>query len=90
MNKEIYEIYRACRLCGVGAGYKMPIIQSIIDLNDQEVELKHKIRECLQIEVLITFIKGLQGLILLALIYTCTIFPYAYFSLTHCTCKCLV
>ncbi|KAJ8706644.1 hypothetical protein PYW07_012722 [Mythimna separata] len=51
-DKEmIYEIYRACRLCGAGAGYKMPIIQNVVDVDDTEVELKQKVRECVQIEV---------------------------------------
>ncbi|CAG9790495.1 unnamed protein product [Diatraea saccharalis] len=48
---SIYEIYRACRLCGAGAGYKMPIIQNVIDIDGEEVDLKQKIRECVQIEV---------------------------------------
>lgn len=47
----IYELYRACRLCGGGAGYKMPIIQNIIDFEEADVNLKQKIRECVQIEV---------------------------------------
>lgn len=47
----IYEIYRACRLCGAGAGYKMPIIQNVVDLDDSDVELKQKVRDCVQIEV---------------------------------------
>ncbi|XP_022835125.1 uncharacterized protein LOC111362649 [Spodoptera litura] len=50
-KQTIYEIYRACRLCGAGAGYKMPIIQNVIDLGDSEVELRQKVRECVQIEV---------------------------------------
>ncbi|XP_026747886.1 uncharacterized protein LOC113508910 isoform X3 [Trichoplusia ni] len=50
-KQTIYEIYRACRLCGAGAGYKMPIIQNVVDLDDNDVELKQKIRECVQIEV---------------------------------------
>ncbi|CAB3258172.1 unnamed protein product [Arctia plantaginis] len=50
-TESIYEIYRACRLCGGGAGYKMPIIQNIVDLDGSEVELKQKIRDCVQIEV---------------------------------------
>lgn len=49
--QTIYEIYRACRLCGAGAGYKMPIIQNVVDLDVREVELKQKIRDCVQIEV---------------------------------------
>ncbi|KAH9640128.1 hypothetical protein HF086_002788 [Spodoptera exigua] len=49
-KQTIYEIYRACRLCGAGAGYKMPIIQNVIDLGDSEVELRQKVRECVQIE----------------------------------------
>ncbi|XP_041983348.1 nucleolar protein dao-5-like isoform X2 [Aricia agestis] len=47
----IYEIYKSCRLCGAGAGYKMPIIQNVINLDPDETELKQKIRECVQIEV---------------------------------------
>nr|XP_026490669.1 uncharacterized protein LOC113396826 isoform X1 [Vanessa tameamea] len=50
-KQTIYEIYRACRLCGAGAGYKMPIIQNVVNLDGAEVELKQKIRECVQIEV---------------------------------------
>ncbi|CAH0602355.1 unnamed protein product [Chrysodeixis includens] len=50
-KQTIYEIYRACRLCGAGAGYKMPIIQNVVDLDDTDIELKQKIRECVQIEV---------------------------------------
>ncbi|XP_045456246.1 uncharacterized protein LOC123666082 [Melitaea cinxia] len=50
-KQTIYEIYRACRLCGAGAGYKMPIIQNVVHLDGAEVELKQKIRECVQIEV---------------------------------------
>ncbi|XP_028038322.1 uncharacterized protein LOC114249054 [Bombyx mandarina] len=46
----IYEIYRSCRLCGAGAGYKMPIIQNVI-IDDSSIELSIKIRECLQIKV---------------------------------------
>lgn len=53
-KQTIYEIYRACRLCGAGAGYKMPIIQNVIDLGDSEIELRQKVRECVQIEVIIT------------------------------------
>lgn len=53
-KESIYEIYRACRLCGGGAGYKMPIIQNIVDLDEADVELKQKIRDCVQIEVFIT------------------------------------
>lgn len=52
-TESIYEIYRACRLCGGGAGYKMPIIQNIVDLDGSEVELNQKIRECVQIEVIL-------------------------------------
>ncbi|XP_030038664.1 uncharacterized protein LOC115454059 isoform X2 [Manduca sexta] len=52
LDKEtIYEIYRACRLCGAGAGYKMPIMQNVIHLEDSEINLSKKIRECVQIEV---------------------------------------
>lgn len=50
-NTTIYDIFRACRLCGAGGGYKMPIIQSIVRFTSNEVELKQKIKECLQIEV---------------------------------------
>ncbi|CAH0688076.1 unnamed protein product [Chilo suppressalis] len=50
-KNSIYELYRACRLCGAGAGYKMPIIQNVIDADGDEVDLKQKIRECVQIEV---------------------------------------
>lgn len=53
-KQTIYEIYRACRLCGAGAGYKMPIIQNVIDLGDSEIELRQKVRECVQIEVINT------------------------------------
>lgn len=53
-KQTIYEIYRACRLCGAGAGYKMPIIQNVVHIDGAEVDLKEKIRECLQIEVNIT------------------------------------
>ncbi|GBP50075.1 hypothetical protein EVAR_39654_1 [Eumeta japonica] len=50
-KQSIYEIFRACRLCGAGGGYKMPIIQSIpLDI-EEDVELRQKIRECVQIEV---------------------------------------
>ncbi|CAH4033103.1 unnamed protein product [Pieris brassicae] len=48
---KIYEIYRSCRLCGAGTGYKMPIVQNIIPIEDTEVDLKTKIQECLQLEV---------------------------------------
>lgn len=58
-KETIYEIYRACRLCGAGAGYKMPIIQSVIDVDDTDVELKQKVRECVQIEVIIAQIHDL-------------------------------
>ncbi|XP_022126047.2 uncharacterized protein LOC111000782 isoform X2 [Pieris rapae] len=47
----IYEIYRSCRLCGAGTGYKMPIVQNIIPIEDTEVELRTKIQECLQLQV---------------------------------------
>ncbi|XP_053622885.1 uncharacterized protein LOC128682280 isoform X2 [Plodia interpunctella] len=50
-KQSIYEIYRSCRLCGGGAGYKMPIVQNVIDLDTNGVELKQKIQECLRIEV---------------------------------------
>lgn len=50
-EQTIYEIYRACRLCGDGAGYKMPIIQNVVDLDINGIELKQKIRECVKIEV---------------------------------------
>ncbi|KPJ05493.1 hypothetical protein RR46_00528 [Papilio xuthus] len=48
-EKIAYEIFRLCRLCGAGAGYKMPIVQNV-DL-DGDVPLTQKIRECVQIEV---------------------------------------
>ncbi|KPJ00392.1 Replicase polyprotein 1a [Papilio xuthus] len=48
-EKIAYEIFRSCRLCGAGAGYKMPIVQNV-DL-DGDVPLTQKIRECVQIEV---------------------------------------
>lgn len=52
MEKQtIYDIYRACRLCGGGAGYKMPIIQNVVNIDAGDIELKQKIRECVQIEV---------------------------------------
>lgn len=50
-EQTIYQIYRACRLCGAGAGYKMPIIQNVVHLDGRDVELRQKIRECVQIEV---------------------------------------
>ncbi|KAL0858325.1 hypothetical protein ABMA27_012220 [Loxostege sticticalis] len=50
-QQSIYEIYRACRLCGAGAGYKMPIIQNVVDLDTSGIELTQKIRDCVQIEV---------------------------------------
>ncbi|CAG4974345.1 unnamed protein product [Colias eurytheme] len=50
-KEAIYEIYRSCRLCGGGAGYKMPIIQNVVNITTDDVELKDKIRECVQIEV---------------------------------------
>lgn len=50
-NSTIYQIFRACRLCGAGGGYKMPIIQDVVLDLDCDVELKQKIRECVQIEV---------------------------------------
>ncbi|XP_063544889.1 uncharacterized protein LOC134753058 [Cydia strobilella] len=50
-KQTIYEIYRACRLCGAGGGYRMPIVQNIIDLDSSELELRQKIQECLQLEV---------------------------------------
>ncbi|XP_048003080.1 GDNF-inducible zinc finger protein 1-like [Leguminivora glycinivorella] len=50
-KQTIYEIYRACRLCGAGGGYRMPIIQNIIDVDSPELELRQKIQECLQLEV---------------------------------------
>ncbi|XP_063835998.1 uncharacterized protein LOC135085175 [Ostrinia nubilalis] len=50
-KQTIYEIYRACRLCGAGAGYKMPIIQNVVDLDASGIELTQKIRDCVQIEV---------------------------------------
>lgn len=51
----IYEIYRACRLCGAGGGYKMPIVQDVVHL-DTEIELKEMIKECVQIEVINVFL----------------------------------
>lgn len=47
------DIFKACRLCGSGGGYKMPIIQKINndDIIDVEAELKEKIKECVSIEV---------------------------------------
>ncbi|XP_038220323.1 uncharacterized protein LOC119838448, partial [Zerene cesonia] len=50
-KEAIYEIYRSCRLCGGGAGYKMPIIQNVVNISTGDVELKDKIRECVQIEI---------------------------------------
>ncbi|XP_059050288.1 uncharacterized protein LOC131845265 [Achroia grisella] len=50
-RQTIYEIYRGCRLCGAGAGYKMPIIQTVVDLDGNGMELKQKIQECVQIEI---------------------------------------
>lgn len=55
-KQTIYEIYRACRLCGAGAGYKMPIIQNVIDLEGDGVELRQKIKECVQIEVMLLYL----------------------------------
>lgn len=52
-KQTIYEIYRACRLCGAGGGYKMPIIQNVVNVDGCDVELRQKIRECVQIEVFI-------------------------------------
>lgn len=46
-KKAIYEIFRACRLCGAGGGYKMPIIAN----HDMDIELRQKIKDCVQIEV---------------------------------------
>lgn len=46
----IYEIFRACRLCGAGEGYKMPIIANL-PFDISEVPLKVKIFETLQLEV---------------------------------------
>ncbi|XP_052748317.1 protein PFC0760c-like [Galleria mellonella] len=50
-KQSIYEIYRGCRLCGAGAGYKMPIIQTVVDLDGNGMELRQKIQECVQIEI---------------------------------------
>ncbi|KAI8431400.1 hypothetical protein MSG28_015930 [Choristoneura fumiferana] len=50
-KQTIYEIYRACRICGAGGGYRMPIIQNIVALDTSDVELVQKIQECLQLEV---------------------------------------
>lgn len=56
-NKQaLYEIYRACRLCGSRAGYKMPIVQNIVPVDDVEFNLQQKIKDCVNIEVLKTFI----------------------------------
>lgn len=55
-NRTIYDIFRACRLCGVGEGYKMPIIQSIVRFGSHEVDLKQKIKESLQIEVFLYYV----------------------------------
>lgn len=51
------DIFKACRLCGSGGGYKMPIIQKINndDVIDVEAELKEKIKECVSIEVTKSF-----------------------------------
>lgn len=50
-NQTLYEIFRACRLCGAGGGYKMPIIQTVDGFDCPDVELRQKIKECVQIEV---------------------------------------
>lgn len=55
-NRTIYDLFRSCRLCGAGGGYKMPIIQSIVRFGTNEVDLKQKIKECLQIEVILYYI----------------------------------
>lgn len=55
-NRTIYDIFRACRLCGAGGGYKMPIIQTIVRFGSNEVDLKQKIKESLQIEVILYYI----------------------------------
>ncbi|CAG9580310.1 unnamed protein product [Danaus chrysippus] len=39
-EKTIYDIYRACRLCGAGAGYKMPIMQNVVHLDSSEKQLQ--------------------------------------------------
>ncbi|CAG9577445.1 unnamed protein product [Danaus chrysippus] len=41
-EKTIYDIYRACRLCGAGAGYKMPIMQNVVHLDSSEVHQEDK------------------------------------------------
>lgn len=50
-KQTIYEIYRACRICGAGGGYRMPIIQNIVALDSSDIELRQKIQEVLQLEV---------------------------------------
>ncbi|KAJ2942295.1 hypothetical protein O0L34_g15843 [Tuta absoluta] len=50
-TKTIYEIFRACRLCGAGGGYKMPIIPSVVGFDCADIELRQKLKECVQIEV---------------------------------------
>lgn len=67
----IYEIYRSCRLCGAAKGYKMPIIQNIIPIEDTEVELKTKIQECLQIEVMERCFIILSTLYIAELMFPC-------------------
>lgn len=54
-DQTIYDIFRACRLCGAGGGYKMPIIQNIVRFGSNEVDLKQKIKECLQIQVILWY-----------------------------------
>lgn len=50
-KQTIYEIYRACRICGAGGGYRMPIIQNIVALDSSDIDLRQKIQEVLQLEV---------------------------------------
>ncbi|XP_049884085.1 uncharacterized protein LOC126379392 isoform X2 [Pectinophora gossypiella] len=50
-DQTIYEIFRACRLCGAGGGYKMPIMPSVVGFDCEEIDLKRKIQDCLHIEV---------------------------------------
>ncbi|CAK1554263.1 unnamed protein product [Leptosia nina] len=47
-TKVLYEFFWSCRLCGSSSGYRMPIIQNIIDI---DLKLCEKIRQCLQLEV---------------------------------------
>ncbi|XP_077302701.1 uncharacterized protein LOC143923075 [Arctopsyche grandis] len=50
-RQTYYELFKACRLCGSGGGYKMPIVQGAPTPNDTEPELRHKIRDCCSIDV---------------------------------------